>query len=119
MRIPRQLYDEIVAHALEDAPNECCGLVGTRDGEAVSLHRRLAYVPGDVTLWPNLTGGVTLRQFPPLAGGVAKHVEFVTTGSDFQKTYGTQGIGSGRMPGFGQMLSARQIDEIVIYERSL
>ncbi|GAA0997509.1 ABC transporter ATP-binding protein [Subtercola frigoramans] len=24
---------------------------------AVSLHRRIAYVPGDVTLWPNLTGG--------------------------------------------------------------
>jgi mono/diheme cytochrome c family protein len=68
---------------------------------------------------PNLTNGVTLRQFPPLAGGVAKHVEFVTTGSDFQKPYGTQGIGSGRMPGFGQELSARQIDEIVLYERGL
>jgi mono/diheme cytochrome c family protein len=68
---------------------------------------------------PNLTNGVTLRQFPPLSGGVAKHVEFVTTGSDFQKPYGTQGIGSGRMPGFGQELSARQIDEIVIYERTL
>ena len=68
---------------------------------------------------PNLTNGVELRQFPPLSGGVAKHVEFVTTGSDFQKPYGTQGIGSGRMPGFGQELSARQIDEIVIYERSL
>src|SRR5215217_6853364 len=25
--------------------------------DAVSLHRRLAYVPGDVTLWPNLSGG--------------------------------------------------------------
>jgi mono/diheme cytochrome c family protein len=68
---------------------------------------------------PNLTGGVELRQFPPLGGGVAKHVEFVTKGSDFQKTYGSQGIGSGRMPGFGQMLSARQIDEIVLYERGL
>jgi len=68
---------------------------------------------------PNLTGGVTLRQFPPLADGVAKHVEFVTKGSDFQKPYGTQGIGSGRMPGFGQILSARQIDEIVLYERGL
>jgi mono/diheme cytochrome c family protein len=68
---------------------------------------------------PNLTGGVTLRQFPPLSGGVAKHVEFVTTGSDFQKTYGSQGIGSGRMPGFGELLSREQIDEIVIYERSL
>ena len=68
---------------------------------------------------PNLTGGVTLRQFPALGGGVAKHVEFVTNGSEFQKTYGVQGIGSGRMPGFGQMLTARQIDEIVIYERGL
>ena|SRR5213082_591689 len=25
--------------------------------DATALHRRLAYVPGDVTLWPNLTGG--------------------------------------------------------------
>ena len=25
--------------------------------DAVDLHRHLAYVPGDVTLWPNLTGG--------------------------------------------------------------
>src|SRR5204862_1529541 len=25
--------------------------------EATALHRRLAYVPGDVTLWPNLSGG--------------------------------------------------------------
>src|SRR4051812_39375159 len=25
--------------------------------DAVELHRRLAYVPGDVTLWPTLTGG--------------------------------------------------------------
>jgi mono/diheme cytochrome c family protein len=68
---------------------------------------------------PNLTGGVTLRQFPALGGGVAKHVEFVTKGSEFQETYGTQGIGSGRMPGFGEMLTARQIDEIVLYERGL
>src|SRR5262245_46721160 len=25
--------------------------------DAAALHRRLAYVPGDVTLWPNLSGG--------------------------------------------------------------
>jgi mono/diheme cytochrome c family protein len=68
---------------------------------------------------PNLTGSVELRQFPPLGGGVAKLVDFVTIGSDFQKAYGTQGIGSGRMPGFGQLLTARQIDEIVLYERGL
>jgi len=29
-------------------------------GDAASLHRRLAYVPGDVSLWPNLSGGETL-----------------------------------------------------------
>ena len=28
--------------------------------DAVELHQRLAYVPGDVTLWPNLTGGETI-----------------------------------------------------------
>ena len=39
MRIPRSLVDEIVAHSLEDAPNECCGLIGGRDGDAVALHR--------------------------------------------------------------------------------
>jgi proteasome lid subunit RPN8/RPN11 len=34
MRISRQLIDEMVAHAREDLPNECCGMVGGRDGEA-------------------------------------------------------------------------------------
>jgi mono/diheme cytochrome c family protein len=68
---------------------------------------------------PNLTGGVELRQFPTLADGIKKHIEFITTGSDFQKQYGTQGIGSGRMPGFGQMLTPEQIQQIVTYERSL
>ncbi len=28
--------------------------------EAVAIHRRLAYVPGDVALWPNLSGGETI-----------------------------------------------------------
>jgi proteasome lid subunit RPN8/RPN11 len=39
MRIPRQLLDEVIAHALEDAPNECCGIIASRDGEAVQVHR--------------------------------------------------------------------------------
>jgi proteasome lid subunit RPN8/RPN11 len=33
------LLDEIVAHSLEDAPNECCGLLGGSAGEARTLHR--------------------------------------------------------------------------------
>jgi proteasome lid subunit RPN8/RPN11 len=39
MRITRDLYDQIVAHALEDAPNECCGIVSGADGEAVQVYR--------------------------------------------------------------------------------
>jgi proteasome lid subunit RPN8/RPN11 len=34
VRIARELLDEIVAHAVRDAPNECCGLVLGRDGTA-------------------------------------------------------------------------------------
>jgi proteasome lid subunit RPN8/RPN11 len=39
MRIRRELVDEIVAHALHDAPNECCGMVASSDGEAVRVYR--------------------------------------------------------------------------------
>jgi [CysO sulfur-carrier protein]-S-L-cysteine hydrolase len=39
MRIPQALLDEIVAHARADAPNECCGMVASRDGEAVEVYR--------------------------------------------------------------------------------
>jgi proteasome lid subunit RPN8/RPN11 len=39
MRIPRRLLDDVIAHAREDAPNECCGMIAARDGEAVAVHR--------------------------------------------------------------------------------
>jgi proteasome lid subunit RPN8/RPN11 len=39
MRISQELFDEMVAHALQDAPNECCGMIASRDGEAVTIHR--------------------------------------------------------------------------------
>jgi ABC-2 type transport system ATP-binding protein len=38
--------------------------------EAVTLHRRLAYVPGDVTLWPGLTGGEVIDLLGRLRGGL-------------------------------------------------
>ncbi|MEU8257590.1 ABC transporter ATP-binding protein [Micromonospora inaquosa] len=37
--------------------------------DAVPLHRRLAYVPGDVELWPSLTGGEAIDLFARLRGG--------------------------------------------------
>ncbi len=39
MRISQSLIDEMVAHAREDLPNECCGMVGGVDGEATSVIR--------------------------------------------------------------------------------
>jgi ABC-2 type transport system ATP-binding protein len=38
--------------------------------EAATLHRRLAYVPGDVNLWPNLTGGEVIDLLGRLRGGL-------------------------------------------------
>ena len=38
--------------------------------EAATLHRRLAYVPGDVTLWPTLSGGEIIDLLGRLRGGL-------------------------------------------------
>lgn len=40
--------------------------------DAVALHRRIAYVPGEVNLWPNLTGGEAIDIFSRLRGDVDK-----------------------------------------------
>ncbi len=39
MKIAKALIDEMVAHAREDLPNECCGMIGGRDGEATEVVR--------------------------------------------------------------------------------
>ena len=39
MLIARSMLDEIVAQARAEAPNECCGIVGSRDGRAVRLFK--------------------------------------------------------------------------------
>ncbi|MFI1463298.1 ABC transporter ATP-binding protein [Nocardia carnea] len=38
--------------------------------DAVSLHREIAYVPGDVTLWPSLSGGETIDLLASMRGGL-------------------------------------------------
>jgi proteasome lid subunit RPN8/RPN11 len=38
MRIGRELFDQLVAHAVAEAPNECCGIVASVDGEAVRIY---------------------------------------------------------------------------------
>jgi proteasome lid subunit RPN8/RPN11 len=39
MRISQALIDELIAHAREDFPNECCGMIGGVDGEAKVVRR--------------------------------------------------------------------------------
>ena len=67
---------------------------------------------------PNLTNGATLRQFPDEE---SMH-EFITIGSEYGKPYGTRGQGGnegGGMPGFGSVLTEKQIQAIIEYERGL
>ncbi|GAB3758962.1 ABC transporter ATP-binding protein [Microlunatus parietis] len=40
--------------------------------DATALHRRLAYVPGDVTLWPSLTGGEVIDLLGRMRGGLSR-----------------------------------------------
>ena len=37
--------------------------------DAVEIHKKIAYVPGDISLWPNLTGGEVIDLFVKLRGG--------------------------------------------------
>lgn len=39
LQVLRQLYDEMGAHALQDDPNECCGILAGKDGKATRLYR--------------------------------------------------------------------------------
>ncbi|QEO16116.1 ABC transporter ATP-binding protein [Agromyces intestinalis] len=43
---------------------------------AAALHRRIAYVPGDVALWPNLTGGEAIDLLSRLRGGTADRAAY-------------------------------------------
>ena len=47
--------------------------------DAAALHRRLAFVPGDVSLWPNLTGGEVIDLLGALRGGMdpARRAELI------------------------------------------
>ena len=66
MKIPRSIYDEMLAHAREDAPDECCGILGGRDDEATTLYRatNAEHSPLRYTLDPNDLFRISFRQIP-------------------------------------------------------
>ena len=74
--------------------------------------------PGSGAYGPPLDGGSTLIQFPGMVGRT-EQIMWVTVGVPANQPYGSRGISSGRMPHFGNLLTAKQIAEIVDYERSL
>lgn len=39
LTLPKALVDEMIAHAREDDPNECCGIIAGQDGAATQLYR--------------------------------------------------------------------------------
>ena len=63
----------------------------------------------------NLTGGSEAIAFPD----EQDMIDFIENGSVYGVRYGNQRQGSGRMPGFGGLLTDEQITEIVEYVRSL
>ncbi len=63
----------------------------------------------------NLTGASTVSHFT----SQEQMVDFIKSGSENGALYGVNGQGSGRMPGFGAMLTDEQINAIVEYVRSL
>ncbi len=64
---------------------------------------------------PSLVGGRAVVQFPEFDD----HVDFIIGGSDDAVAFGINGLGTGRMPGFGRVLSAEDIELIAQLERSL
>jgi mono/diheme cytochrome c family protein len=86
----------------------------------------VGFPDGNGALGPNLTGGLVPRQF----ASVEALAEFITIGSIDGEAYGNNGMGSGKMPGFGDnpntedvdgdgMMTADMIEAIARYEASL
>ncbi len=63
----------------------------------------------------NLTAGATNSHF----ANEEDMITFVKTGSKYGARYGLQSQGTGRMPGFGHILSAEQVKAVVEYVRGL
>jgi cytochrome c553 len=96
------------------------------DPPDADLSSYTGFADGSGAFGPNLTGGLVPRAFATYEQLVA----FVTTGSTNGEAYGRNGIGSGRMPGFGDnpntvetvgdgMLTPEMIAAIARYEASL
>ena len=74
--------------------------------------------PGSGAFGPALRDGSVLDQFPGDTGR-QKQYDWVAVNVEANKGYGVRGISSGRMAHFGNILSKKQIDQIIDFERGL
>ena len=71
MRIPQSIYDELIAHANEDAPNECCGLIGGSDGSAETVYRAVNSEASPLRYNPARPPGASCFQAPRVKSGTS------------------------------------------------
>ncbi len=64
---------------------------------------------------PAITDGRSIIQFP----NFDDQVDFIIEGTNASQPYGVNGLGTGRMPGFGASLSEADIELIALYERTM
>ena len=64
---------------------------------------------------PAIVDGRSIAQFP----SIEDQVDFIIEGSKASEPYGVNGLGTGRMPGFGASLSRADIELIALYERTM
>jgi ABC-2 type transport system ATP-binding protein len=55
--------------------------------DAVALHGRIAYVPGDVSLWPNLSGGEAIDLIARLRGGDPKDAGYISRRGELAEAF--------------------------------
>ncbi|MEU8887003.1 ABC transporter ATP-binding protein [Streptomyces sp. NPDC048442] len=87
--------------------------------DAVELHRRIAYVPGDVTLWRNLSGGEVIDLYGRLRGGLdpARRAELVERFElDPTKKGRTYSKGNRQKVALVAAFAARDVDLLILDE---
>ncbi len=87
--------------------------------DAVALHRRIAYVPGDVTLWRNLSGGEVIDLYGTLRGGLdpTRRAELVARFElDPTKKGRTYSKGNRQKVALVAAFAARDVDLLILDE---
>jgi ABC-2 type transport system ATP-binding protein len=85
--------------------------------DAVPLRRRISYLPGELALYPNLTGEQTLRYFASLAGGVDwPYAKSLAARLDFDMSRKVGQLSSGNRKKLGLLQALMRRSELLILD---